>query len=111
MSRFLSRSILLLPLVLLVVVLLEEVTWQAMRERIDSVYLRVAARLVVNGAAFAFAARRIEPWLRDSLRTVRTGSRKRMGLAGPIVFYVVAYGLVYAAFYVLETKGPRALLP
>jgi hypothetical protein len=111
MSRLLSRSVLLLPLVLLVVVLLEELCWQALRDRIDSVPLRVAARLVLNGAAFAFAARRIEPWLRDSFKTVRTGSRRRMGTAGPVVFYVIAYGLVYAAFYVLETKGPRALLP
>jgi hypothetical protein len=106
-----SRTLLLLPLVLLVVVLLEELSWQALRDHVRSVPLRVALRMTLNGAAFAIAARRIEPWLRTGFRTVRTGSRRQMGSFGPLVFYVLAYGLLYGAFYVLETEGPRALLP
>ena len=110
-SIFRSRTILLLPLVLLVVVLVEEIVWAEIREHIGSVYLRVAARMALNGAVFAFAARRVEPWLRATLQSARTHSRRHIGWKGPLAFYVVAYGALYAAFYVLETKGPNALLP
>lgn len=110
-SIFRSRTILLLPLVLLVVVLVEEIVWAEIREHIGSVYLRVAARMALNGAVFAFAARRVEPWLRATLQSARTHSRRHIGWKGPLAFYLVAYGALYAAFYVLETKGPKALLP
>lgn len=111
MPPLVNRPVLLLPLVLSVVALVEDLAWTAMRPHIHGVHLRVLVRLVLVGAAFAIAARRVEPLLRDGLRAMRTGSRKRMGSFGPWAFYVVAYGVVYLAYYVVETRGPRALLP
>ena len=106
-----TRSRWILPLVLLTVALLEELGWSALRRHIPSVPMRVAVRLVLVGVAFTVAAEVIEPWLRALYASLHTHSRRNGGSFGPWLFYALAYGLLYVAYYVLETRGPRALLP
>jgi hypothetical protein len=67
--------------------------------------------LVLLTVAFTVAAEYVEPWLRRLFASLRTQSKRRVGALGPGAFYVLSYGLLFAAYYVLETRGPRAFLP
>lgn len=113
MSRTASRvhTILLLPLVLLTVNLFEEVGWAVMRTHVSPASWRVALRVVLEGAVFAIAAKELEPFLRGLFGDARSGVKRKVGSLGPVLFYGAAYAAVYAAYFVLETRGPRALVP
>lgn len=100
-----SRSFLVMPLVLLTVAFLEEVGWAELRPHLHPTSTRVVVRLVLEGAAFGLAANRLEPWIRRMLVSARSRSRKQIGALGPWVFFVVAYGALFAGYYVLEKKG------
>jgi hypothetical protein len=106
-----SRTVLLLPLVLLTVALLEELATYKVRQHVRDVHVRVAIIVALNGIAFAAAASWIAPPLRRMLSSARTGSRRVGALVGVWVFYAIAYGLLYYAFLVLEQRGPGGLLP
>lgn len=106
-----SRAFWIMPLVLLVVVLLEEVVTFKVRQRVADVHLRVAIIMALNAFAFVAAAGWIAPWLRDLLGSARKGSRATAGTLGLWIFYAAAYGAVFYAFLVLERRGPGGLLP
>lgn len=105
---FSSRTAPIFPLVLLTVGLLEEVVWYLLRREIPSVWLRVVLRIVLVGSLFSFAAEVVEPRLRKAFTSARALSRRALTVWH---FYLVAYGIVFAAYYVLETRGVRALVP
>jgi hypothetical protein len=100
-----------MPLVILVVVLLEEVVTYKVRQRVADIELRVVIIMALNAFAFVVAAGWIAPWLRDLLSSARTGSRQTAGHVGMWIFYAVAYGALFFAFLVLERHGPGGLLP
>jgi len=114
MARSTSRasSALLLPLVLLTVSLVEEISWAYLRAEIRSIGVRVVLRLVLVGGAFSFAAEFVAPWIRGFFTTARSATKRGLGgTAGPWPFYAVAYAALFVAYYVVETRGVRVFLP
>jgi hypothetical protein len=100
-----------MPLVLLVVVLLEEVLTYKVRQHVRDVHLRVAIIIALNAFAFVLAGGWLAPWLRDLFTQVRKGSRKTAGDLGLLLFYLLAYGAIYYAYLVIERHGAGGLLP
>ncbi|HEY5921107.1 MAG TPA: hypothetical protein VIV11_05520 [Kofleriaceae bacterium] len=110
-SPFRARTALIIPLVLLVVALLEDIVTYKVRQHVRDVYWRAGIILVLTGAGFAFAAGVLGPWLKDLFTNVRKGSKSGAGTFGIWAFYVGAYGLLYYAYLVIERRGPGGLLP
>lgn len=108
---FRSRTFWIMPLVLLLVVLLEELMTYQVRRHVRDVHLRVTAIMLLNAFAFVLAAGWIAPWLRDALSRVRKGTRRTAGELGLWAFYALGYGALFYAYYVVEQDGIAALLP
>lgn len=106
-----SRSALLMPLVLIVVVLLEELAAFYLRRHVADPRVRTGALLACYGLGFAFAADVVVPWLRRTLGRARATTRRRGGDLGLVLFYLAAYGALYVAFFLAETRGIQVLLP
>ena len=103
MAKSLLRShALLLPLVLLVMVLLEELATVEVRYRIQSLPVRVAVLMALYGVGFSIAAGWIVPWLKGTLVRARRGARPLLGHWG---FYLAAYGVLFGAYYYWESHG------
>jgi hypothetical protein len=92
------------------VALIQEIVTYQVRQRVRSVELRVAIILLLNGAAFAAAAEWVSPWIKHILSRARSTSRRGIGAVGPWLFYAVAYAALYFAFWIVEVRGPGALL-
>ena len=105
------QKALILPLVVLVVVLLETLAAYQVARVVGSIHARVAILMIMYGVGFAVAAGWITPWLKNLVVASRRTSHRQGGMAGVWLFFVAAYGLVYYAFYLLETRGAAALLP
>lgn len=105
------QKALVLPLVLLVVVLLESIASYEVTRRVGSRPLRVAILMLLYGVGFAVAAEWITPWLKGVVVASRRTTQRQGGAAGAWMFFIAAYGLLYWAFYLLETRGASALLP
>jgi hypothetical protein len=105
------QKALVLPLVMLVVVLLETVAVYEVAHAVHKRYARVAILIALYGVGFAVAAGWITPWLKNLVVATRRTSQRTGGAAGTWVFFALAYGLVYYAFYLLDTRGAAALLP
>ncbi|MCA9678656.1 MAG: hypothetical protein H6708_22065 [Kofleriaceae bacterium] len=108
---FRSRTFWIMPVVLLVVVLLEEVTTYKVRQHVHPLYPRVAIIMALNAFVFVVGAGWVAPWLRDLLATARKGTKQTAGHLGLWLFYALAYGALFYAFVVLERRGPAGLLP
>jgi hypothetical protein len=111
MSILRKRTILVLPAVLLTINLIEYVATYKARQRVHDVHVRVAISLLLYGLAFAVGAEWVTPWLQRVLTATRRDSRRHAGTMGLFLFYVVVYGALYFAYYVVERRGPAALLP
>ena len=109
-ARRLQRA-LVAAFVLLTVVLLEEIAAYQVRRLISDVAVRTAVLVLLYGAGFAFAAVRLIPWLQRLVTSAQRTTRKEGGDLGVWLMFAAAYGLVYYAFYVIETEGIAALLP
>lgn len=105
------QKALVLPLVLLVVVLLETMAAHQVTQRVANRHLRVAILMVLYGVGFSIAAGWIVPRLKSAVAASRRTSHRQGGAAGVWFFFAATYGLVYYAFYLLETRGVSALLP
>lgn len=110
MVRSPSRShVLILPLVILLIVLVEELAEYQMREHLANPYVRTATMMILYGVGFSLAAAKLGPGLKKVLVRLRSGHRKRAGRLGVWLFFALAYGLLFYAYLVLETEGPSAL--
>jgi hypothetical protein len=108
---FRSRTAWIMPLVLLLVALLEELATYKIRRRVDNIYLRVAIIVALKAFAFTTAAAWIAPHLRDLLAAARRRSARRVGGFGLWFFYALAYGALFLAYLTLERRGIGGLLP
>jgi hypothetical protein len=106
-----SRTILVLPAVLLTVNLLEIVASYKVRQHVRDVPTRVAISLVLVGVAFAAGADWISPWLARVLTETRKGSHRHAGTVGLVLFYIAIYGALWWAYYLVERRGASGLLP
>ena len=106
-----TGAVLTLPLVLLTVGLLQDITSYKVRQHVHDVHWRTAVMLVLYGAAFAVAAEWVSPAIKRLLSSIRHSSHRGGGLAGTWLFFAVAYGLLYWAYLVEERHGAGALLP
>lgn len=106
-----KRTVLVLPAVLLTVNLLEYVAAYKARQHVRDVHLRVAMSLVLIGVAFAASAEWISPWLARILTETRRGTHRHAGTVGLLLFYAVVYGALYYAYFLVDRRGPAALLP
>jgi hypothetical protein len=106
-----KRAALILPAVLLVVNLLENIVTYKVRQHVPNAHVRVAVALLLYGAAFVIAADWVSPWLERSLTKARRDTARRAGTIGPLLFYAVAYGGLYCAYLLNELHGPASLLP
>jgi hypothetical protein len=106
-----KRVVLILPAVLLVVNLVEDIVTYKVRQHLPDARVRVAVALLLYGAAFAIAADWVSPWLERSLIKVRRDTGRRAGTLGPVLFYLAAYGGLYYAYLLDELHGPASLLP
>jgi hypothetical protein len=111
MSILNKRTILVLPAVLLTINLLEHVATYKARQHVHDVHVRVAMSLLLYGLAFAAGAEWLTPGLQRVLTTTRRDSHRQAGTVGLFLFYIVIYGGLYFAYYLLERGGPAALLP
>lgn len=110
MVRSPTRShVLILPLVILLIVLLEELAEYQMRRHIADPYVRTATTMLLYGIGFSLVAANLGPGLKKILVRVRSGHRKRAGRLGVWLFFALAYGLLFYAYFLLETKGPATL--
>jgi uncharacterized membrane protein len=110
-SPFRSRTALIVPLVLLVVALLEDIAMYKLRQHVRDIYARTGLVLVLTGVGFALAAGFVGPWVKDTFASARKGSKWGGGKLGIWMFYAAAYGALYYAYLVIERRGPGALLP
>ncbi len=108
---FRSRTVWIVPIVLLVFVLLQEIVTYKVRQHFRDVHVRVAIILGLNAFGFGFAAGWLTPRLRDLLKGARTHSNRLAGKIGLAAFYALAYGALYYAFLILETRGAAGLIP
>jgi len=108
---FRGRTVWIVPIVLLVFVLLQEIVTYKVRQHVRDIHVRVAVIVVLNAFAFGFAAGWLTPWLRDLLKSARKRSNLMAGSIGLWTFYLVAYGALFYAFLVLERHGAAGLLP
>lgn len=108
---FRSRTALIIPLVLLVVTLLEDIVMYKVRQHVRDVYWRAGIMLVLTGVGFAIAAGYVGPWLEELFTSARKGGRQLGGKLGIWLFYAVTYGTLYYAYLVMERRGPGGLLP
>lgn len=106
-----SRTVWIVPIVLLVFVLLQEVATYKVRNYVHEIHIRVAVILVLNAFGFGFAAGWLAPTLRNLLKGARARSTRVAGKIGLAVFYALAYGALYYGFLVLERGGAAGLLP
>jgi hypothetical protein len=106
-----SRTALIIPLVLLVVALFEDVVTYKVRQHIRDPQTRAAIILALTGIGFAFAAEWLGPWIKQLLATARKGTRWGAGTLGIWIFYAAAYGALYYAYLVIEKHGVGGLLP
>ena len=106
-----SRTFLIVPLVLLVVTLFQDIVTYKVRQHVVDLRSRAAIIVVLNAFAFGIAAGWVGPWLKELFARVRKSSRKTAGDVGIWVFYAAAYGALYYAFFIVERYGPGGLLP
>lgn len=106
-----SRTVWIVPIVLLVFVLLQEVVTYKVRQYFPDIHVRVAVILALNAFGFGFAAGWLTPRLRDFLKGARTRSNRLAGKIGLATFYALAYGALYYGFLVLEQRGAGGLIP
>jgi len=105
-----SRTAFIVPLVLCVVAILQDVMLYKMRQHVRNVYERAAFVLLLNGVLFGIAAAFIAPRMQKFLMTLGKES-KRAGTIGLWIFYVGAYGLLLYIYIVIEKYSIAALLP
>src|SRR4051812_42564091 len=110
-SPFRSRTALIVPLVLLMVSLLEDIVTYKVREHVADPRHRAAIILVLTGVGFGIAASWIGPWIKNLLTTARKGTKWGGGTVGIWVFYAAAYGALYYAYLIVEKHGVPGLLP
>jgi hypothetical protein len=106
-----SRTLLILPAVMLTVALLEDVAMYKLAHHIRSASVRAALDLALFGVAFAVGAEWLTPWIVRVLTAARRHSRREAGSVGIASFYAAAYGGLYWLYVIRETHGVRALLP
>jgi Na+/melibiose symporter-like transporter len=110
-SGFSSRAWLFVPLLLLTVVLLEQIAVYYVHEHVDQPHLRTAIIMALYGIGFTLAADQVVPWLKRTLNKVRKGSKKGAGILGLVLFYGLAYGVLFVAYHEMQTRGVGSLLP
>jgi hypothetical protein len=110
-SPFSKRTFLILPAVLLTVSLVEDVLAYKVRQHVPDRYLRTAIFVALYGAGFAVAAQWVTPLLQRAFTTARHSSRREGGALGLWIFYGAAYGALYYAYLIVDSKGPAGLLP
>lgn len=108
---FRSRTLWIVPLVLVFVALLEEVMTYKVRQHVRDIYVRAAAIMLLNAFAFGVAGGWLAPRLRRFLAEARKRTTRFAGSNGLWLFYALGYGAAYWAFLVLERSGPAGLLP
>ena len=108
---FRSRTVWIVPLVLLVVALFQEVMTYKVRQHVRDIYARAAVILVLDAFAFGFAAAWLSPWIRGLLGHSRKRANRMGGTIGLLVFYALAYGALFYAYVIVERSGPGGLLP
>ncbi len=111
MTPSLSRSHLLIaPLVILLVILVEEILVYELRAEVKSVPLRTAFIMLLYGPGIAWFAAVASPRLTKLLVKVRSRSRRSGGGLGIVLFFALTYGGMFFAYYLLETAGVAGLL-
>lgn len=100
-----------MPMVLLCVVVLEEISSYEVRRYVHDPVLRTAAILLFFGVGFVVATNILSPRLTVLFTRVRRSSSRSGGALGLWLFYAAMYGALFAAFYVMETRGVAGLLP
>ena len=105
-----SRTAWIVPLVLCVIALLENIAIFKVHEHVRDTNARAAIILVLNGVGFGFGAAYVAPWLARFLRQADRESAQA-GSLFTLAFYVLAYGLVFYAYLIQEKYGPAGLLP
>ncbi len=111
LRSFRSSTVWIVPLVLLMVALFEEILTYKIRQHVRGIHARAAIVFALNAFAFGVAAGWLSPKLRGLLKEARKGSRKTGGTIGLWAFYLLGYGALYYAFVILERSGPGGLLP
>ncbi len=96
---------------MLTVALLEDVTMYKLAHHIHSARVRTLLDLALFGVAFAFGADLLTPSIVRILAAVRRHGRREAGSVGLAIFYAAAYGSLYWAYLIRETRGVGALLP
>lgn len=108
----LSRShILIVPLLILTFILFEEFAAYELRQHVASPWLRTFAIMALYGPGIALFTTITSPRLKSLLVNVRSRSRRSGGGFGVVVFLTLVYGLLYWAYFILETRGPSGLFP
>jgi hypothetical protein len=107
-----TGTALTLPLVLLIVSLLQDITTYKVRQHVHDVRLRTAILVVLYGVAFAIAANWLSPFIKRLIVKIRQSSKRGGGALGVWLFFGAAYALIYYAYLVVEKSGgPGSLLP
>ncbi len=105
-----SRTAWTVPLVVCVIALLENIVTFKVHEHVRDPRARAAIILALNGIGFGVGAAFVAPWIARVLRGLDRES-SRGGTLFSLAFYMLAYGLVFYAYLVLEQYGPGGLLP
>jgi len=105
-----SRTMFIVPLVLCVVAIFQDILLYKMRQHVKDMYERAAIVLLLNGVLFGIAAAFLAPRMQKFLMTLGKES-KRAGTIGIWIFYVGAYGLLFYVYLVIEKYGIASLLP
>ena len=107
---FRSRTTWILPLVLSVVALLENIVTYKVDHVVHGVRLRAAIVFALNGIGFGIGAGLVAPALGRVLGKLHRESSDA-GTVFTWIFYAMTYGLVFYAYLLMEKYGPGGLLP
>src|SRR5437016_614383 len=94
-----SKSTWIVPLVLCVIALLEDIVTFKVREHVRDPSVRAAIILALNGIGFGAGAAFIAPWLAGVIRRLDRESTQA-GAWFTLAFYALAYGLVFYMYLV-----------
>ena len=105
------KTYLILPLSLLLINVFEEIAHYKVINTIYDPHIKTIIMIFLYSIGFLIAANIITPWLKNFFISAQKSSKKEGGYVGIIIFYLIAFALIYWVYFIIYTEGAQYLLP
>jgi len=106
-----QKSMIILPICLLLFKAFEEVVEYKLPEYILNPYLLTAVVIFLCSVGFVIIDDLVTPWIASLIEHGHKNSKKQGGSAGVLVFYIATFIAIFIIYYIMLNKGPQFLLP